>query len=67
MAIRRSFELDKEAAVAAFKEILSTPMMTRIDLHFHASTEEPMEFKYSITRHSSPITGIEETTVIVDD
>lgn len=50
-------ELRIETAVNMFRDILSTPHMREIDIHFHASIEEVMEFNYKIDRYVIPTKG----------
>lgn len=46
-----------ETAVDMFRDILNTPHMREVDIHFHASIEEVMEFNYKIDRLVIPIKG----------
>ena len=46
-----------ETAVNMFRDILNTPHMREVDIHFHASIEEVMEFNYKIDRVVIPIKG----------
>lgn len=46
-----------ETAVDMFSDILNTPYMREVDIHFHASIEEVMEFNYKIDRLVIPIKG----------
>ena len=46
-----------ETAVNMFRDILNTPHMREVDIHFHTSIEEVMEFNYKIDRVVIPIKG----------
>lgn len=46
-----------ETAVDMFRDILNTPHVREVDIHFHASIEEVMEFNYKIDRLVIPIKG----------
>lgn len=54
---RQDHELRVETAVNMFRDILNTPHMREVDIHFHASVEEVMEFNYKIDRYVIPTRG----------
>jgi len=49
------FKEQKENAVNMFREVLNTPGMREIDVHFHVSLDDPMEFNYKIDRVVLPV------------
>ena len=54
MIITSNFEKEKEAAVNMFREILNTPYIWEIDVHFHGEVGTPMQFEYDIKRTVVP-------------
>ena len=56
MIIASNFEKEKEAAVNMFREIINTPHVFEIDVHFHGEVGTPMQFEYDIKRAVVPET-----------
>lgn len=56
MAIASYFEKEKETAVNMFREIINTPNIWEIDVHFHGEVGMPMKFEYDIKRAVVPET-----------
>lgn len=56
MLITSNFEKEKEAAVNMFREILNTPYIWEIDVHFHGEVGKLMQFEYDIKRTVVPET-----------
>lgn len=56
MIINRNFEKEKEAAVNMFREIINTPYILEVDVHFHGEVDNLMQFEYDIKRTVVPET-----------
>lgn len=54
MIIANNFEKEKEAAVNMFREIINTPNVFQIDVHFHGEVGATMQFEYNINRAVVP-------------
>lgn len=54
MIIASNFEKEKETAVNMFREIINTPNVFKIDVHFHGEVGTPMHFEYDINRMVVP-------------
>ena len=56
MNIQVSFTEEKETAVNMFRELINTPNVFEIDIHFHGEVGTPMLFTYEIKRAVVPET-----------
>ena len=54
MIIASDFEKEKETAVNMFCEIINTPNVFEIDIHFHGEVGALMQFEYNIKRAVVP-------------
>lgn len=56
MIIKSSFTEEKETAVNMFRELINTPNVFEIDIHFHGEVGATMLFTYEIKRAVVPET-----------
>ena len=56
MKTQVSFTEEKETAVNMFRELINTPNVFEIDIHFHGEVGTPMLFTYEIKRAVVPET-----------
>lgn len=54
MIIASNFEKEKETAVNMFRDIINTPNVFKIDVHFHGEVGAVMQFEYNINRAVVP-------------